>query len=25
VAPYVNHLEFDEPRLIQRAPQEPVQ
>jgi putative SOS response-associated peptidase YedK len=25
VAPYVNHLEFDEPRLIQPAPQEPVQ
>src|ERR1700716_3550142 len=25
VAPYVNHLDFDEPRLIQPAPQEPVQ
>jgi putative SOS response-associated peptidase YedK len=25
VAPYVNHLEFDEPRLIQPAPQDPVQ
>jgi putative SOS response-associated peptidase YedK len=23
VGPYVNHLEFDEPRLIRRAPQEP--
>ncbi|HLQ13010.1 MAG TPA: SOS response-associated peptidase family protein [Steroidobacteraceae bacterium] len=25
VAPYVNHLEFDEPLLIRPAPQEPVQ
>ena len=25
VAPYVNQLEFDEPRLIQAAPQDPVQ
>jgi putative SOS response-associated peptidase YedK len=25
VAPHVNHLEFDEPRLIQPAPQDPVE